>query len=382
MVEPLEYVAASTQPLAQVRRFLMNRSASMCALLLVALMCCHDASASSFDMTWEEVAPGVWTGIRADSTRTPVLGNTTLVVSAEGVVVFDGGGAPLQSDQVVAKVRELGKQPVTHIIVSHWHGDHDYGIFRILEAFPQAQVISHPYTRATLDKNSVDDTFLTDYIPKIRERVAARTYSTGLPMADADVARYQDILDNAALIDQQQKASKLSYPDITFEDKLTIWSGDREIRLLHLGLSNTAGDVILYLPREKIIATGDIDVAPTPYGFGSYPGEWAKSLRELKLLDHVALIPGHGEIQRDDAYLDLLIETMELVTRQMDNLVAGGLDLEAARAKMDFSSVQDRFTHGDAFLDRLFDIWFKTPITEAAWKVAREQDPELELEEN
>jgi glyoxylase-like metal-dependent hydrolase (beta-lactamase superfamily II) len=358
----------------------MNRSASMCAFLLLALLCCQDASASPFDLTWEEVAPGVWTGIRADSTRTPVLGNTTLVVSAQGVVVFDGGGAPLQSEQVVAKVRELGQQPVTHIVVSHWHGDHDYGIFRILDAFPQAQVISHPYTRAKLDGNSVDDTFMTDYIPKIRERVAARTYSTGLPMSEADVMRYQDILDNASLIDQQQKASKLSYPDITFEDKLTIWSGDREIRLLHLGRSNTAGDVIMYLPAEKIIATGDIDVAPTPYGFGSYPGEWGQSLRTLKLLDHVLLVPGHGDVQRDDAYLDLLIETMDLVSTQMDSLVAQGLDLEAAQAKMDFSAVQNRFTHDEVFLDRLFDIWFKTPIMEAAWKVARGQDPELELE--
>ena len=358
----------------------MNRSASMCAFLLLALLCCQDASASPFDLTWEEVAPGVWTGIRADSTRTPVLGNTTLVVSAQGVVVFDGGGAPLQSEQVVAKVRELGQQPVTHIVVSHWHGDHDYGIFRILDAFPQAEVISHPYTRAKLDHNSVDDTFMTDYIPKIRERVAARTYSTGLPMSEADVMRYQDILDNAMLIDQQQKASKLSYPDITFEDKLTIWSGDRQIHLLHLGRSNTAGDVIMHLPTEKIVATGDVDVAPTPYGFGSYPGEWAQSLRKLKLLDHVLLVPGHGDVQRDDAYLDLLIETMDLVSTQMDSLVAQGLDLEAAQAKMDFSAVQNRFTHNDVFLDHLFDIWFKTPITEAAWKVASGKDPELKLE--
>ncbi len=357
----------------------MNRSALMCGLLLL-LLGCPQLSASPFDVTWEEVAPGVWTGIRADSTRTPVLGNTTLVASAEGVVVFDGGGAPLQSDQVVIKVRELGKQPVTHIVVSHWHGDHDYGIFRILEAFPQAQTISHPHTRARLDGNSMDDSFMTDYIPKIRERLAARTYTSGLPMSDADMLRYQDILDNATLIDQQQKASKLSYPGITFEDSLTLWSGGREIQLLHLGRSNTAGDVIMYLPAEKIIATGDIAVAPTPYGFGSYPAEWAQSLRKLKLLDHVMLVPGHGVVQQDDAYLDLLIETMDLVSTQMDGLVAQGLDLETAQAKMDFSAVQSRFTQGDVFLDRLFDIWFKTPIAEAAWKVARGQDPELEPE--
>ena len=357
----------------------MKSLALTIAVLLMGLPC-RTATANPFELTWNEIAPGVWTGIRADSIRQPVLGNTTLVLSGEGVVVFDGGGVPLASEQVVAKVRELGDRPVTHIVVSHWHGDHDYGIFRILEAFPQAQVISHPYTRANLGKNSVDGTFLTEYIPKIRERVAARKYTSGEPISEADVARYQDILDNATLIDEQMKESILTYPNITFEDNLTLWSGDREIRLLHLGNSNTAGDVIMYLPAEKIIATGDIDVAPTPYGFGSYPTEWAESMRKLKDIEHVALVPGHGDIQRDDAYLDLLIETMDLVSAQMKSLVAEGLDLEAARAKMDFSPVQERFTHGDAFLDRLFDIWFKTPITEAAWKEAMGQDPELVVE--
>ncbi len=331
-----------------------------------------------FMQEWQELAKGVWVGIRPDSTRTPVLGNTTLVVSSEGVVVFDGGGAPLASERVLQKVRSLGDAPVTHIVVSHWHGDHDFGIFRILEAFPGAQVISHPYTRAKLGKNTQDDSFLTDYIPKIRERIAAKAYSTGEPMREADIARYQDVLDHAVLIDQQQKTSKLTWPGLTFTQDLTIWSGKREIRLMHLGNANTAGDVIMYLPVEKIIASGDMVVSPTPYGFGSYPRAWAGTLRQLKQLEHVALIPGHGEVQGDDLYLDLLIEAMDTVATQMAALVTQGLDAETAAARLDFSAVQQRFTGGDVFLDRLFDIWFKTPIAMAAWKELMGQDPELE----
>jgi len=347
------------------------------ALFLLMMFASNSAGATPFEVAWNELAPGVWTGQRPDSPRTPVLGNTTLVISDEGAVVFDGGGAPLASEQVVAKVRELTSQPVTHIIVSHWHGDHDYGIFRILEAFPQAQVLSHPYTREKLDKNSISEDFLTDYIPKLRERIASKTYSNGQPIEDKDIGRYQDIIDHAELIDQQQKTSILTYPSVTFTDRLTIWSGGREIQLLHLGLSNTAGDVIMYLPDEKIVATGDIVVMPTPYGFGSYPAAWAQSIRELKKLDYNLLVPGHGETQTDDAYLDLLIETFESVATQMEELVAQGLDLEAAKTQLDFTKVQPRFTGGDTFLDRLFEIWFKTPISEAAWKVASGQNPEL-----
>ena len=352
----------------------------LCAFVLFALSApiAAPAAANPFELTWTELARGIWTGQRPDSPRVPVLGNTTVVISDEGAVVFDGGGAPLASEQVVAKVRELTTKPVTHVIVSHWHGDHDYGIFKILEAFPQAQVISHAYTRDNLDKNSTDEDFLTGYIPTLRQRIAAKTYSNGLPIEEKDLGRYQDIIDNAELIDQQQKASVLTFPTVTFTDALTIWSGDREVRLLHLGLSNTAGDVIMYLPKEKIVSTGDIVVMPTPYGFGSYPAAWAQSLRELKKLDYEFLVPGHGETQTDDAYLDLLIETFESVAAQMETLVGQGLDLETARAQLDFSKVQPRFTSGDTFLDRLFEIWFKTPISEAAWKVASGQSPELE----
>jgi glyoxylase-like metal-dependent hydrolase (beta-lactamase superfamily II) len=346
-------------------------------LSVLLMLASGSAAANPFELSWKELAPGVWTGQRPDSPRTPVLGNTTLVISDEGAVVFDGGGAPLASEQVVAKVRELTNQPVTHVIVSHWHGDHDYGIFRILEAFPRAQVLSHPYTRENLAKNSVSEDFLTGYIPTLRERIASKTYSNGQTIEDKDIGRYQDIIDNAELIEQQQRSSILTYPTMTFTDQVTLWSGGREIQLLHLGLSNTAGDVIMYLPKEKIVATGDIVVLPTPYGFGSYPTAWAQSIRELKGLDYDLLVPGHGEPQTDDAYLDLLIETFETVAAQMAALVAQGVGLEEAKGRMDFTKVQARFTGGDSFLDRLFEIWFKTPISEAAWKVASGQSPEI-----
>lgn len=351
-------------------------TAAFVALFILARL--SFAGGDPYEPAWEEIAPGVWTGIRNDSPRVPVMGNTTLVVSDEGVVVFDGGAAPLWSERVVEKIKSLTGQPVTHIVVSHWHGDHDYGIFKILEAYPAARVISHPYTRANLGKNFFNDSFLTEYIPYIRTRVEAKTYSNGQPMSDSDVARFQGLLDDADLIDRQNKLSQLTYPNATFEDSLTIWSGGREIRLMHMGLSNTAGDIILYLPAEKIVATGDIVVGPTPYGFGSYPAAWAESLRKLKGLDHKIFVPGHGDIQRDDAYVDLLIETFNSVARQMDALVAQGLTLEEAKAKMDFSNVENRFTGGDVFLGRLFQIWFKEPIVEAAYKVARGENPELQ----
>jgi glyoxylase-like metal-dependent hydrolase (beta-lactamase superfamily II) len=134
--------------------------------------------------------------------------------------------------------------------------------------------------------------------------------------------------------------------------------------------------MFLWLPAEKILATGDIVVRPTPYGFFSYPKSWASVLRELKTLGATTIVPGHGEIMSDTAYLDLLAETMDLVAAQVDAAARAGKSLEETRAAMDWSPVERRFTGEDELLPFLFNIWFKTPIVEAQYNLSTGKDNE------
>jgi glyoxylase-like metal-dependent hydrolase (beta-lactamase superfamily II) len=349
--------------------------------LLFAVACRLEAG-DPFEQACSELAAGVWACVREDSPRTPVLGNTVFVVSDEGVVVFDGGGAPLAAERVIAKIRSLTPQPVTHVVISHWHGDHSLGIYRYVEEFPGVEIVAHPYTRDHLVLNDLESNrdYIENYVPTLRERIAARTYSNGKPMGDAAAAYYQDIIDWAPLIGEQVEKSRLTEPTRVFGDELILRPGGREIRILHLGRANTAGDVVLYLPAERILASGDMVVWPTPYGFGSHVGEWSATLRRLKALEHDLIVPGHGIIQRNDDYVDLLIETLESIEAQMKAIVARGVPQEEAVKQLDFSGIEKRFTGGEEFLGRLFEIWFATPIAEAAFKSVSGQDPELQLE--
>ena len=63
--------------------------------------------AAAFDIDFEEVADGVWAGVRPDGPRFPVMGTTVFVISEEGVVVFDGGGMPIMAEKVIEKIRSL-----------------------------------------------------------------------------------------------------------------------------------------------------------------------------------------------------------------------------------------------------------------------------------
>ncbi|MCB1607314.1 MAG: MBL fold metallo-hydrolase, partial [Xanthomonadales bacterium] len=114
------------------------------ALLWISVGVRAELPADPFTWEFTELAPGVWTGVRPQSSLYPVMGSSTFVIGSDGVVVYDGGGAALMSERLLAKIGELTDQPVTHIVISHWHGDHHFGIWRILEQYPHAQVIAHP----------------------------------------------------------------------------------------------------------------------------------------------------------------------------------------------------------------------------------------------
>lgn len=347
------------------------------------------AGADPFEYTWTELAPGVWTGIREDSPRIPVMGTTTFVVGDEGVVVFDGGGIPLMSERAIAKVRSVTDKPVTHVAVSHWHQDHNFGIRAFREVWPGVQVVSHHFTRKALIRSNEDESgelkasirdMVTTNAPAIEKLLENDAFSDGRPLSEHDRARFRQFLDDAEFLDREYRRIDPLYPDVTFDREFVIHQGSREVHLLHLGRGNTAGDIVLWLPAERIVAAGDLVVRPTPYGFGSYPREWAGTLEKVKALDYRVLVPGHGDIQRDTAYVDLLIETLTLVADQMEALVAQGLKEEEAVERLDFSAVEERFTGGDAFLAGRFLSWFKRPIGQAAWRVANGQSPSPDTE--
>lgn len=329
-----------------------------------------------FEQEWTEVADGVWTGIRPNSPRSPVQGTTVIVVGSRGVLLFDGAGYAVQGERVAAKVKSLTNKPVTHIAISHWHGDHHLGNHEILKIFPHAEIVSHSFTRAAMTSP------LMDYIKdgqkngaaNIAKQLSAILKKGALPdgssLPAALRAYYQQIMADIDFLDRELRRVRITAPTRVFDRRMTVDLGGRKAELRHLGRANTKGDIILYLPAEKIVATGDMVVRPTPYGFGSYPRSWAAALRKLKELEFDLLVPGHGDPQSDTAYVDLLIETMELIADQVEPLVMQGLDLEAVRKKVDFSSVEERFTRGDAFLASRFDAWFKRPIVEAAYNVA------------
>src|SRR6478672_2851382 len=128
-------------------RILAIMDRNVCLLILMLALFTGSASANPFEYNWQELAPGVWGGIRQDPFELPQEGNSVFVVTERGVVVFDAGGSPLMGESIVAKVRSVTDKPITHVVISHWHGDHMRGLQSIQSAFPNVEILAHPFSR-------------------------------------------------------------------------------------------------------------------------------------------------------------------------------------------------------------------------------------------
>jgi glyoxylase-like metal-dependent hydrolase (beta-lactamase superfamily II) len=382
-------------PLIPTRTTARRSPAWRCLLALVALLPAFTAavaaessgafdkapSAGPFAYSWQELAPGVWGAIRSDPFELPQEGNALFVVTDEGVVLFDAGGYPKMGEEIVAKVRAITEQPIIEVVLSHWHGDHMRGLSAIRAAFPHVRILAHPYSRNWID--TTQDRWLkrrVTMVPNIRRMLGGvlgkNQDMSGRPLIPAERAWLEAGLGQADQIESENARTIYVVPDGSFEDRLTLYLGGREIQFLHLGRAHTAGDVVMWLPKEKLVATGDIVTAPVPLMPSPYTREYVDVLRKIEALGFATLVPGHGLVEHDATYVDLLIDTIQTVSDQMKALVARGLSQEEAVAKVDFSSVEPRFTHGDPFLHNRFLDYVVSALPAVAYTVESGKDPE------
>jgi glyoxylase-like metal-dependent hydrolase (beta-lactamase superfamily II) len=115
---------------------------------------------------------------------------------------------------------------------------------------------------------------------------------------------------------------------MTFENRLVIHRNGREVHLLFLGRAHTAGDVVAFVPSERVIATGDLMHGLLPYMGDGFPDEWPATLKALEALEFDRVIPGHGSIQEGKSVLAEFRGYVEEITEKVSRGVERGQPLD------------------------------------------------------
>ena len=276
------------------------------------------AAAASTDYAIEEIAPGVHAVIRREPLGLANHSNTVIIVNDTDVVVVDSPFTRQATREVLDVVRGLTDRPVAFVINTHWHDDHTFGNQVWREAFPNVTFIATAGTRADMAGVGVENR--KDQVEggpgaleAIKGAIAKGESLDGSPMSDDERAAFTSSVRIFEQYLSEVPDFKLTLPELTFDDRLTLIRGGRTIEIFHPGAGVTAGDAVVYLPADGILVAGDLVDAPFPYAYRSRPTEWIATLDTLAALkprlDRAGARTGpgrHGAVA--DAAADALVD--------------------------------------------------------------------------
>jgi glyoxylase-like metal-dependent hydrolase (beta-lactamase superfamily II) len=183
-----------------------------------------------------------------------------VIVGPDGVVVVDAQATPAMAQDVIARIRGVTDREVTQVVLSHYHAVRVLGV----SGYGTPAVIASDVTRDLIVERGQQD-------------------------MDSEIGRFP------RLFRGKESIPGLTWPHIVFHRRMTLWMGEREVQIIHVGRSHTAGDTVVWLPKEKVCFAGDtVEFGATPYCGDAHFRDWPATLAAVKALGAEKLVPGRG----------------------------------------------------------------------------------------
>lgn len=222
-----------------------------------------------------ELAPGTYAYVQAVGSAG--ISNAGLILGPDRAVVVDALTTTPMATAFLGSIRSVTGLPISHLLLTHHHADHFLGI----QNFLPTHVVSHALCREEM-----------------------------LQLEPGAVEHYAALRPQFA---EELHGVRVCLPDETFEHKMTLYLGEREVQFFHLGTGHTRGDGLVYLAVEKVLFAGDVAFHKvTPNASLGHIGKWIKVVDTILEMDVETIVPGHGpvggkaELAEMRAYLQLV----------------------------------------------------------------------------
>jgi cyclase len=308
-----------------------------------------------------KLAEGVYEIEHRDAGDGFASGNTTVIIGSRQVFVVDACFLLSAAREDIAQIRQWTDRPVSFVLNTHFHNDHNFGNRAYMDAFPAVTIIAHVQTNKDMDLFGPGSESREERVTgRYQQMLDSGKSGDGTSLNDANKAELRTLLARRRQVQDEMKAVTFQSATLTFDHDFAIDIGNREVQVKFLGRGNTNGDAVVYLPKEKIVITGDLVVHPIPYFYDGYPTEWVQTLQNLGELDAATIVPGHGPILHDKAYIYLIRDLIKSSVDQMNEALrktgpAMFHTVDQVRGSVDLSSFRQRFAGNDKDLAAAFD---------------------------
>jgi glyoxylase-like metal-dependent hydrolase (beta-lactamase superfamily II) len=278
--------------------------------------------------------------------------NSVFVVTDRDVVVVDDHITPAAARALIGEVRRVTTLPIRYVVNTHFHYDHTNGN----SAFgPEVEILSHPATRARLlasGQESIRQQLagIPNTLATLRARRDSAAGDSARALLERQIASWDEL-------EREYRQLSVVLPTLTVDSSLALHrGGGQEIRVFYVGRGHTAGDVVVHLPREGLLLTGDMltNTAGPPFMVDGYPGEWGATLRRLAQLDFATTLPGHGgPLDGKQRYL-ATADFMDDLWAQVQALARRNVGREEVAARLDLTRHQPTFPALRGGINRAF----------------------------
>jgi len=309
----------------------MKRSRWFAVMLLLWIPC---RAEDLFDI--KPVADGVYAAIAKPAYK--VNCNAAVILLDDGVLVVDTHSKPSAARGLIEQIKKLTDKPVKYVVNTHFHWDHYQGNQAYPSSWPAGvEIISSEATRASIEQRG---------IPRIRHQIVVLPQEIAQLRADLEKAtdpkQKEELRSNLAQAEDylaELKSMQVVLPSLTFDHSLVLHRKSRTVDILWLGKAHTDGDVFVFLPKEKVLVTGDALHGWTPFMADSYPYEWIQTLDAAEKLDFDQVIGGHGDVMQGRQKFELWKGYFGDLLSQVAEAYAQGATEEEAQKRVSASLV-------------------------------------------
>jgi glyoxylase-like metal-dependent hydrolase (beta-lactamase superfamily II) len=262
-----------------------------------------------------------------------VFCNAAIVINENDVLLVDTHVSPDAAQALLTELKTLTSKPVKYVVNTHFHFDHSSGnqVYG-----PDVEIIGHDFTREKLaDGSSLRGAGYDRFIGGVPAAIARLQQQRDTTTDAAAKATLSQRIAAQEEFKRQTDTIRATPPSVSFDHTMTLYRGGREIRLFFVGRAHTGGDVFVFLPKERVLVSGDALQSGIPFMGDGYFADWPETLEKLKTLEFDVVLPGHGAPFSDRNRITYLQEYMRDFWAKVQEQKRLGATAEEASRRID-----------------------------------------------
>jgi cyclase len=273
--------------------------------------------------------------------------NAAIFVRSKDVVVVDTHSKPSAAASLIGQMkREVTPKPVRYVINTHFHWDHTQGSAAYRRTGEKVDFIASVATRDLMAKLSVDRMKASvgevpKHIDGLRERAAHSTSA-------AEKAFCADQVRQLEAYQAELKDYTPELPTITFDKSYVLQDPAYDLHIDFRGHAHTAGDVVVFCPQERAIATGDVIHGFLPFIADGFPRIWPGTIDAIGQADFRNILPGHAALQTDRTVMTNLRNYIEELTGKVEQGKKAGWTVAEMQQRITVASLKSLHSNGYA----------------------------------